>query len=169
MLLKRAERVAELMSEAGLSVAGVAVVALSGLVAYCAVSRYFFSRPVYFTEEGSGILLMMGLSLAFGYCFVKRKHVRLTVIVDRLPPKVKGGVELVAHLVLLCYLLIFADLAISYTISAFQLGMRTDTAHIYLPPFLVVFCLSLLIFIIAVLASVLAKGIRALSLGRGSQ
>lgn len=169
MVLKRTEKAANFMSEAGRAIGGIAVIALAALVSYCALSRYFFDKPVYFTEEGSGFLLMLSLSLSFTYCFRIGKHVRMSVIVDRLPSKVKNYVELLADLVLFLYLVVFAKEAISYTFSAYQLGCRTETANLYLPPWLGAFCLSLLIFVIAVLKSLLEKGIRAVLLGGKSE
>lgn len=145
---------ADSLSKGGIAIGGIAVITLSVLVAYSAISRYAFDRPVHFAAEVTGFLLMMSLSLGWSYYFVRGRHIRLTFIRDRLPPKVRKCFIFLNDLVLFLYIGVFLREAISFTVSTFQLGSRTETADIYLPPWLVLFCLSVILFELVILRAI---------------
>lgn len=85
-----------------------------GLLLTGAISRYFFSLPVVWIDEVSSIafiwLAMTGAIIALD----RNEHLRLTLVVQALPPAVRTFVETLALLLVAAFLLALAYPAIDY-------------------------------------------------------
>lgn len=135
----------------------VALWALTGLVTLAVVMRYALGAPLYLTEELSALLLMTLFFLAMPYTFIKGGHVRITVLTSRLPSKVEGWTEVVAHLVTLVFLIFFLKLTSEYVYVSYQLGCRTINASLYEVPWLATMVIGPLLFAIVVGISAVQK------------
>lgn len=65
------------------------------------VMRYFFGKPLIWSEEVTS-LVQGGLAfLGIGYCFARKKHTELTLVYDWLPPRIQALFDIVTNGVIL--------------------------------------------------------------------
>lgn len=95
-------------------VAAALLLCVVGLLLAGAISRYFFSLPVVWIDEVSSIafiwLAMTGSIIALD----RNEHLRLTLVVQALPPAVRTFVETLALLLVATFLLALAYPAVDY-------------------------------------------------------
>jgi TRAP-type C4-dicarboxylate transport system permease small subunit len=156
-MLRRVEKILHRVSEAFGWWGVLVCLVLTVLVTASAILRYGFSSPIYFTEDLSALLLMALFFLAMPYTFIKGRHVRITVVTGRLPPKARGWMEVVAMLAALCFLILFLRLAADYVFVSYRLGCRSESSGFYLPPWMTVMLVGPAVWGIVILLSVIQK------------
>jgi TRAP-type C4-dicarboxylate transport system permease small subunit len=62
------------------------------------VGRYFFKRPIQGAHEITGLLLVCLAACALAYSQIKKGHIRVDLITERLPPKGRQIIDVVAYL-----------------------------------------------------------------------
>ena len=104
-LMERADRALELAIyylSAGL------MLGLTGVILYAVVARYFFNAAPSWSEEVPRVLFLWVTYLAIAVAMKRDRSLRVTFLLDRLPPLVKLWVELFMHasiFVMLAFLL----------------------------------------------------------------
>jgi len=104
-LLERADRVLELAIyylSAGL------MLGLTGVILYAVVARYFFNAAPSWSEEVPRVLFLWVTFLAIAVAMKQDRSLRVTFLLDKLPPRAKLWVELFMHasiFVMLAFLL----------------------------------------------------------------
>lgn len=93
-----------LMRSFGGAVAGVVLVAFTGLVLYSVVMRYFFSRPPIWGEEVPKLLFVWMIFIGAGFAYLSGANIRMTVLIDRVPRGTRRMIELAMHLCVLVML-----------------------------------------------------------------
>ncbi|MBI4888739.1 MAG: TRAP transporter small permease [Acidobacteria bacterium] len=78
---------------------GLCLAAGMTLILYGVVMRYVFSTPLYWVDEISTYLTVWGALLGWSVAERDRRHIRVTLLFDRLPPPVRRATALVASLV----------------------------------------------------------------------
>lgn len=99
-----ASRLALLMSV----VAGWCYVVCAALIGFDVVGRNFFGISTRATVELSGYLLAVGIAWGLAGAFVTRVHVRIDLLVERLPERVRTYFHLLSLLFLLGFVSILA-------------------------------------------------------------
>jgi TRAP-type C4-dicarboxylate transport system permease small subunit len=104
-LMERADRALELAIyylSAGL------MLGLTGVILYAVVARYFFNAAPSWSEEVPRVLFLWVTFLAIAVAMKQDRSLRVTFLLDKLPPAAKLWVELVMHasvFVMLAFLL----------------------------------------------------------------
>jgi TRAP-type C4-dicarboxylate transport system permease small subunit len=152
-LLKRAIRISNWSAKTISYGAEVVVFILVILVSYSAVSRYVFSKAVYFAEEIGGLLLMAAGFLAFPYVFTVGGHVRVTLLLDKVPKGVRRWYEVAVGVMSLIFLGIFIKLSWDFVYTSYQWDCHTVDAHLYEVPWMALLPVGAVGLAIAVLLS----------------
>jgi TRAP-type C4-dicarboxylate transport system permease small subunit len=110
------------------------------------VGRYFFKAPIQGTHEITGLLLVCVAACALAYSQIMKGHIRVDLITDRLSPKGRQIIDVIAYL--FC---VFASLLITWQtlIRARDYfystkGNLTETLSIPFFPFLLILGLGFL-------------------------
>lgn len=157
LVLQKIKRVNDQLTNRLADISGIAVFITMILVTYGALSRYLFNKGVFFTEDIAALLLVVNFSFAFAYVFKEGLHVKITLILNKLPLKIRRYVEVANGLVVLAFLIILSKESISFTVLGFQLSNRSLSADIYLPPWMAMLSLGLVMFTVNVLIHCVGK------------
>jgi TRAP-type C4-dicarboxylate transport system permease small subunit len=108
-------------------IAGSLVIFIVLLVLVEVISRYVFNRPLMVADEFGSYLLVAVSYLAAAYCWKEKGHVRITVLVSRLPPRVSSWLRLITMLLALIVAIGLSQSAYSYLRTSFRLGMASGS------------------------------------------
>jgi TRAP-type C4-dicarboxylate transport system permease small subunit len=61
--------------------------------------RYFFNRPIPGAWELIGLLLVCAGTFGLAYCQIKKRHIRVTFLFERLPLRFQAISDFLAHLI----------------------------------------------------------------------
>jgi TRAP-type C4-dicarboxylate transport system permease small subunit len=81
------------------------------------IMRYIFSKSLVWSEEVTSLLQGGVTFLGIGYCFARKKHTELTIVHEKLPPKMQALFDIITNAIILGCLL-------KLTIVAFDLVGR---------------------------------------------
>ena len=81
-----------------------AFVAAAVVTVYEVGSRYLFGRPTTWAHETTTALCAAGFALGGAYAFARNEHIRITVLLDRVSPRVRTVLEALALIVGAVYL-----------------------------------------------------------------
>lgn len=160
-------RCIEFVSRKALFVAGLTYLAITGLVCFDIVARRTLGISSGSTTEITGYLMAAGMSLGLAGALMERAHVRIDVLLQKLPL----GVRLALHVVSLAGLLVtaafFAWGAASLAIDSYQLGASDlSSARVPLVVPQGIWAAGLCLMLLAVIA-VLARTLRLMLIGAG--
>ncbi|MGG5820798.1 TRAP transporter small permease subunit [Falsiroseomonas sp. HW251] len=85
-------------------VAAWVFVAAVAVTVYEVTARYLFGAPTNWAHETTTTLCAVGFALGGAYAFARNEHIRITALVDRLPPGPRRALELIGLLLGLVYL-----------------------------------------------------------------
>lgn len=70
---------------------------------YEVIMRYFFDSPTVWVHETTTAIV--GMAMAYGgiYCYSKNSHIRVTLVADMLPPKVRKVVDIFINILVLAF------------------------------------------------------------------
>lgn len=71
---------------------------------YEVAARYLFGAPTAWAHETTTTLCAIGFALGGAYAFARDEHIRITVLADRMGPRMRRGLELIALLLGCVYL-----------------------------------------------------------------
>lgn len=118
--------------------------------------RYVFNAPIGGVTEVSALLLVIIAALGLGWCALERAHVKVDLITDHMPKKIRF---VVVNIMMIIALLIYAIMT-WYTFSeSFKGKQFSSVLRIPMTPFLWVFWAGLVIFCVCILV-VLIEDIR---------
>lgn len=63
------------------------------MIGYEVLARYFFNAPTIWAAEISQLLLIWGTFLAMACALKRRQHIRIEILVERLGPNTRRGLE----------------------------------------------------------------------------
>lgn len=127
-------------------------------------TRYVLNRPLMVADEVSAYMLVALSFLGLAYTWRQGGHVRISILVSRLPQKAAGWVRLGALIAVLLFMLEMDRSAYKMVVYALQMNMRSSTFLMIplfwpqLPIFVGFVLLTLMIFVDIVRA---AQKIRA--------
>jgi len=90
----------KLVSIAAAGLAGVALVLLALIGTADVIGSQFLGRPVPGTVEIGSSLMVAGIALGLPLAQYARRHVRVEIFIDRLPPRPRAVLDFVAQLCL---------------------------------------------------------------------
>ncbi len=107
--------------------AGWLVLVMMVLVLVEVVSRYVVHRPLMVANEFGAYLLVAVSYLAAAYAWKEKGHVRITVLVSRLPLKIANWLRLVTLFMALIVAIGLSQSAYSYLQTSFRLNMASGS------------------------------------------
>lgn len=145
------------------------VVALIGLDFAEAFTRYALNDPIGVAEEFSGYILV-GLSfLGAAYTWNKKGHVRVTFLVNKLPPKVSSWLRLATLILTFAFVIGLTQGTYDFIGESFRLQMHSRT-YLFIPlqgPHLTL-AIGVTLLLLAVLVSIV-KAIRNIISGKSAE
>lgn len=130
--MKRFWLALEWASQRALTVAGWCYLAMTGLICFDIVARRMLGFSSGATSELSGYLLAIGMAWGLAAALIERAHVRIDLLVQRLPAGARAWLHAVALAVLLVVAGFFAWGAIAVTIDSWELK-ATDVSLLRTP------------------------------------
>ena len=93
--------------------------------------RYLFNNPILGTYETFGVLLPCIVLLGLAYTQAARAHIRITLVLQRLPSQVQHVLGIFTTLIAMFITVLIGWHGLELSIRFFHMGKRIDT--IYLP------------------------------------
>ncbi|GAA5236588.1 TRAP transporter small permease [Verticiella sediminum] len=125
-------RIVRLMGQGAMALAGLCYVAMAALILFDIVARRFLGFSTVATTEISGYLLAIGMTLGLGGALSQRAHVRIDVLVQKMPLRVRVGLHLLSLLSLLLVTGFFAYGAIALAWESWEF-QATDVSALRVP------------------------------------
>ena len=132
-MIERADRVLE---RAIWYLSAALMLGLTGVILYAVVARYFFNATPSWSEEVPRVLFLWVTYLAIAAAMKQDRSLRVTVLLDKLPPLAKLWVELVMHasiFVMLAFLLWYNIPVIELNSNTRMLATQWSDALRYWP------------------------------------
>ncbi|QCO56500.1 TRAP transporter small permease [Pseudorhodobacter turbinis] len=117
--------------------------AIVGIIVTSVMMRKFANSPVHITEEVVGLMLSVSLFLGLPMVTLKQKHVRVSLIADRLQGPSRRVMNIVALLVGIGFFGWLIVETIPWFEFAFKRNLKTETTRLLLWPWMALMPLSL--------------------------
>lgn len=127
--------------------------------------RYLVGSPFYWSNEVTTYLMVLMVFNGFGVVLIKDKHIRVTLLFDRLPIKVQNMVWVFISLIGLLYVIFMGYALLRFTISSINYRVRSATAEMLVYPWQILTMAGMFIFLVAMIMLVVNK--IAITTGRG--
>ena len=109
---------------------------MTAFVVLASVMRYFVGQPFRFTEEIVGLLFVALSFLGLPWATLHNRHLRITLIPDMLPPRVRKLADFVAGILVIVFCVEFGLRSWEFAAFSFQLNSRSDMGGIPLAPWM---------------------------------
>lgn len=87
---------------------GMLMIAISGLVMYCVVMRYWFNKPPIWSEDVPRVLFVWMTYIAAVVATQRDTNIKVTFIVDKFPPRVQLVIDITMTAIMIGILLVLA-------------------------------------------------------------
>lgn len=139
-------------------VAGWAVVATMVLVVGNVLLR-LFGHPMGGTYEWVGFLTALAIGLSLAYCGAQGGHVAITMLVDKLPPRVQDSIDMITGTLVLLFLVLTSWEIAAYATTMAASGEVAATTKVPVYPFIYIISIGFLGFCL-VMAGVVVESVR---------
>ena len=112
----------ERFSEWIILLTGLAVLAMTLMVSYDVLMRYFLDNPQLFVDDLTSYLLVAMIFLGAGPVFYRGGHIRIDLVTNRLKPKTQSRMRIITLSLGIAFLFIVIYETMVSTVSAFQTG-----------------------------------------------
>jgi C4-dicarboxylate transporter DctQ subunit len=106
----------------------IAIIGIAGGVAlafYNVVARYVFKSSLTWAGELTVYLFLWSAFFGAAYCFKKDAHISITILLDKLPPKISKILMIISHIITLIFLLAVAWYGYEYIKVVIELEERS--------------------------------------------
>ena len=128
------------LSKAGAYLSSLCMMAIVALITTEIVMRTFFKTSTYVSSEYSGYLMVAVVMAGFSYTLQSDAHIRITVVLIKLPPMLRKAVEIAAIVVAILITGFICNYAVRMAYDAYVYKMPADSISqtpMYLPQALV--------------------------------
>jgi len=122
--------------------------------------RYFFNAPITGATEISRLLMIIIVFPALGWAAIDRVHIRVDLVVSRIPPKLQA---IFGSITFLFALVTYSIITWQSFLEATVVNRQTSLLHLSFTPFYWVMSVGLAIFCLAIAALVvedIAKAVK---------
>jgi C4-dicarboxylate transporter, DctQ subunit len=140
------------LSDSIVLLSGLAILAITLLISFDVLMRYFLDQPQLFVDEMTSFLLVFVIFLGTGPTFWKGGHIQVDLVISRLRYKTRSRLRILTLFIGLILLSIITYETLVSTLVAFRLG-RVSAVMLYplwIAMFFVPFGLILMAFFMAV-------------------
>ena len=117
-------------SKAAALLAGLAVLAITGLITFDVLMRFFFDRPQLFVDEVASFLQVFVVFAGLAYTFRLGGHVRVDLITTHVRPAVRAWLRLVTLALGVVFLAVVIWVTTQSAYTAFRYG-RVSAVMLY--------------------------------------
>jgi len=144
-------RVVNLISRAINRVAGGILVVMMFLTAMDVLLRYIFNRPISGALELTECMMLIVVAFGLAYCAVLKGHVRVELVVERLPQRTQAIINSFTYLLSLGLLLLITRQCIIY--MKMMLDSKLTSAVLLIPsfPFVAILALGMAVLLLTLL------------------
>ncbi|MBA7688500.1 Ectoine/5-hydroxyectoine TRAP transporter small permease protein UehB [subsurface metagenome] len=119
MLLAKYESYLQRACRAILWIVWVAIIFMILLVVVDVFGRYVFNSPLPATVEMSELIMPIAIYPALAYALATRQHVRVSMVTDRLPPRVRSVFEILIYIIGLAFCVLLTHWGWQYFWTSF--------------------------------------------------
>ena len=112
----------ERFSEGIILLTGLAVLAMTLMVSFDVLMRYFLDQPQLFVDDLTSFLLVAMIFLGAGPVFYKGGHIRIDLVTNLLKPKTQSRMRVITLSMGIAFLFIVIYETMVSTLAAFQTG-----------------------------------------------
>lgn len=127
------------------------------LMALDPIMRYLFGAPFFWSNEVTTYLMVAMVFNGFGITLLTGQHITITLIFNRLPPKVQNLLWIIISVAGLFYACLVAYAVTLLAISSFSFQVRSPTAQILIFPWQIIVIWGLIGFLIAMILFAIRK------------
>lgn len=128
------------------------MIAIVGLIVTSVLLRKFANTPLHITEEVVGLLLSVSLFLGLPMVTLQAKHVRVSLIADRLTGTADKLMKLAALAIAIAFFGWLLVETIPWFEFAFKRNIKTETTRILLYPWMALMPLSFVVILMILAA-----------------
>ena len=139
-------KVAHPLSYAIHRVAAAILAAMMLLVAVAVIMRYVFNRPILGDLEVVTFMLIVLISFSFAYCGVMKGHVKVTIVVTRLPFRLQAIISVLMNLLTLGFLILISWYSVAQALVLWHRGTATIIFKVPMFPFALVLAFGSAVF-----------------------
>lgn len=125
--MKPLGRAIDLIADLGGQVAAWLVPLLMLLVIFEVFMRYVVGQPPILADEFGGYLLVGMSYLGLAYTWKAKGHVRVTFLVERLPPRVAGVLRLITLVIAFAFSVVLIVSSYLFLALSFRLGLASSS------------------------------------------
>lgn len=100
------------------------------LVLYEVFMRYVLNNPPIIADEFSAYMLVALTFLGAAHTWRHKGHVRITAMIDRLPPRIASWLRLITLILAFAFSVILAQSGYTYLSLSFRVNMRSITHYL---------------------------------------
>ncbi|MEQ8655507.1 MAG: TRAP transporter small permease [Kiloniellales bacterium] len=115
---------------------------MSTIVFVAVALRYVFHSPLPFTDEIVGLFFSAVVFLAIPYLFAGDRNIKVAMVVERLSPRWRSGVQFFSNLGIIVFFLLLGWLSFDFAAFSFAISARTDVAQLPVGPWMALLPLS---------------------------
>ena len=145
------ERVIKLVSSGLGSLAALALLLTTFLLAFASIRRYVVDAPLAVTDELVGFLLVSIAFLSVAEGFLRGRQVRLLFLWNVLPRRIRNVLWLLGHIFALVVLALIVTQTWNFAAFSFEIGAKSSVADISEWPWMMIIPLSLIALIAVIL------------------
>jgi TRAP-type C4-dicarboxylate transport system permease small subunit len=116
------ERVVDRIIKVCVGITMVAIVLMMVMMTAESVLRSFFNYSLMVADEFAGYFLMVAVFMGVGYCMRSHSLLRVTILYDRLPIRLRTGMQVVFDLLSLAFTLIVMHQVVRVVINSYVGG-----------------------------------------------
>jgi C4-dicarboxylate transporter, DctQ subunit len=114
--------------ETGMAWLAAGLLTLTGvLLTYEVVARYFFNAPTIWAAELSQLCLIWACPVAMGWALSNGRHITVTALTARMPPRARQLAEILSLVVILCFSVVVLVYGYEIFLDSFERGRTTGT------------------------------------------
>jgi len=126
-MMKRLGNIVESVANLGGYFSGWLVFLMMLLVAFEVFMRYVLHQPPMLADEFSAYMLVALSYIGLSYTWRQKQHVRITILVSRLPPRVASWIRLITLLLVFVFLLGLDQAGYRLIVYSLKMHYRSDT------------------------------------------
>ena len=124
------DMIVDRLSIAGLWIASIGVLLMFAIVFIEIVARKLFETSIYISQDYSGYMMAICLALPLGILVRRRGHIKVDIIINRLPSKIRYWLELFFLIIMLCYGIVLTYICYGLAKDSYDLkAVSIDLSH----------------------------------------
>lgn len=135
------------LSRAFSRLAAVVLLVMTGMVILASFMRYLVGAPFHFTEEVVALLYLSTVFLALPACAIRRQHIMVGILTDRVGGEARRWLAFVAIAVMIAFCGWFGYATLEFTLFSREIEARSEQVEILLWPWMAILPATMLLLV----------------------